>query len=81
MTENDPLVDSAANQGLWAEMSVYPAAYLTDPRVRWEAVDDLTARLYIPWRRVSRSSPSTSTRRPGAFCVWKPCATEMPNLA
>jgi hypothetical protein len=50
VTENDPLVDSAANQGLWAEMSVYPAAYLTDGRARWEAVDDLTARLYIPWK-------------------------------
>ena len=50
VTENDPLVDSAANQGLWAEMSIYPAAYLTDARVRWEAVDDRTARLYVPWQ-------------------------------
>jgi hypothetical protein len=50
VTENDPAVDSAANQGLWAEMSVYPAAYLTDERVRWEAVDETTARLYVPWQ-------------------------------
>ena len=50
VVENDPLVDSAGNQGLWAEMSVYPAAFLTDGRARWEAVDDLTAKLYIPWR-------------------------------
>jgi hypothetical protein len=47
--ENDPAVDSAANQGLWAEMSIYPAAFLTDGRARWEAVDDRTARLYVPW--------------------------------
>jgi hypothetical protein len=50
VTENDPLVDGAANQGLWAEMSIYPAYFLTDGRARWEAVDEVTARLYIPWR-------------------------------
>lgn len=50
VTENDPLVDSAANQGLWAEMSIYPAYFLTDGRARWEAVDAGTARLYVPWR-------------------------------
>ena len=50
VAENDPSVDSAANQGLWAEMSVYPAGYLTDKRVRWEAVDDTTARLHVPWQ-------------------------------
>jgi hypothetical protein len=49
VVENDPAVNSAGNQGLWAEMSVYPAAFLTDGRARWEAVDDLTARLYVPW--------------------------------
>jgi hypothetical protein len=43
-------VNSAGNQGLWAEMSAYPAAYLTDPRARWEAMDDVTARLHIPWQ-------------------------------
>jgi hypothetical protein len=50
VVENDPAVNSAANQGLWAEMSVYPAAFLTDGRARWEAVDDRTARLHIPWQ-------------------------------
>jgi hypothetical protein len=50
VVENDPLVNSAANQGLWAEMSAYPAYFLTDGRARWEAVDDNTARLYVPWQ-------------------------------
>jgi hypothetical protein len=50
VVENDPTVDSAGNQGLWAEMSTYPAAYLTDGRARWEAMDDVTARLYVPWK-------------------------------
>lgn len=50
VTKNDPLVDGAANQGLWAEMSIYPAYFLTDGRARWEAVDEVTARLHVPWR-------------------------------
>jgi hypothetical protein len=49
VVENDPGVDSAANQGLWAEATAYPAVFLTDPRVRWEAVDGTTARVYVPF--------------------------------
>ncbi len=44
-----PCVDSAANQGLWVEMFAFPAVFLTDPRVRWEAVDDTSARMYAPF--------------------------------
>jgi hypothetical protein len=47
--ENDPGVDSAANQGLWAETLAYPALYLTDPRVRWEPIDETHARLHVPF--------------------------------
>jgi hypothetical protein len=47
--ENSAGVDSAANQGKWAETMVYPAVFLTDPRVGWEAVDDGTARVYVPF--------------------------------
>ncbi len=50
VTENELTVDSAANQGLWAEMRSYPSSYLADKRTRWEAVDDQTARLYVPWQ-------------------------------
>ncbi len=49
VVENDPGVDSAANQGLWAEATAYPAVFLTDPRVQWEAVDDTTANLHVPF--------------------------------
>ena len=49
VVENDPKVDSAANQGLWAESLAYPAIFVTDPRVRWEAVDDTHARLCVPY--------------------------------
>jgi hypothetical protein len=44
-----PFTQGAANQGLWAEMTAYPAYYLTDPRARWEAVDNDTAKLYFPY--------------------------------
>ena len=49
VVENDPGVDSAANQGLWVETLMFPSVFLTDPRARWEAVDDTTARLYAPF--------------------------------
>lgn len=50
VVENDPGVDSAANQGLWGETFMFPAVFLTDRRVRWEAIDNTTARVYIPFR-------------------------------
>jgi hypothetical protein len=47
--ENDPCTDSSANQGLWAESLAYPAILLTDPRVRWESIDETHASLYVPY--------------------------------
>lgn len=49
VVENDPNVDGAANQGLWGETFAFPSVFLTDPRVRWEAVDDVMARLHVPF--------------------------------
>ena len=47
--DNAPQANQAANLGMWAETMSMPAAYLMDSRVRWEAVDDLTAWLVVPF--------------------------------
>ena len=49
VVENDPGVDSAANQGLWAESLAFPAVLLTDARIRWEALDATHATLIVPF--------------------------------
>jgi len=46
---NDPYSNQAANLTLWAEAIWFPAIWLTDPRVHWEAVDENTALLYVPF--------------------------------
>lgn len=46
--ENDPKTDLAANLALWGESIGFPSLYITDPRARWEAIDDTHARLVVP---------------------------------
>ncbi len=42
-------IDQAANLTLWAEAVWMPAIWLTDVQVRWEAIDDRTALLIVPF--------------------------------
>jgi hypothetical protein len=49
VVENEPKVDLAANLTLWAEACWLPSVLATDPRVRWEPIDALTARLIVPF--------------------------------
>jgi hypothetical protein len=46
---NAPQANQAANLGMWAETLSMPAVLLTDPRVRWEPLDDVTAVLVVPF--------------------------------
>lgn len=46
---DQPKTNRAGIQGYWSEVLAWvPSIALTDPRVRWKAVDDTTARLYLP---------------------------------
>jgi hypothetical protein len=46
---DDPNTNQAANLALWAEAGWFPAVWITDPRARWQAVDEHTVILFVPY--------------------------------
>lgn len=49
LEETGERIDQAQNLVLWGEAIWTPSLYFTDPRVRWEAVDEHAARLVVPF--------------------------------
>lgn len=63
-TYDDPNANQGANLAVWAEACWFPSVWLTDARVRWEAVDEYTALLFVPFEEdeenfVVRFNPKT----------------------
>lgn len=54
ITQGEAKINQAANLGLWAEAIWFPAILLSDPRVRWEPVDNHTALLVVPFGEQSQ---------------------------
>lgn len=47
--ETGEKIAQGQNLAVWAEAVLMPSVFVTDSRARWEAIDDMTARLVVPF--------------------------------
>lgn len=52
---DDPNSNQGANLALWAEGAWFPSLWVTDARAYWQAVDENTAILYVPFEEGEES--------------------------
>jgi hypothetical protein len=52
---DDENSNQGANLALWAEATWFPSLWITDPRVHWEAIDENSALLFVPYEQSEES--------------------------
>ena len=52
---DDASTNQAANLAVWAEAAWFPSVWITDPRVRWEPIDEHTALLFVPFEGIQEN--------------------------
>ena len=73
---DDASTNQGANLAVWAEAGWFPSIWLTDPRVRWESVDEKTALLFVPFEDRKKTSSCASIQKQVCSTRWKPCGSE-----
>jgi hypothetical protein len=69
---DNPKLDQGGNLGMWAETIQWmPAVLITDPNVRWEAVDDTTALLVVPFGEAEERFVVRFSERTGEIVYWE----------
>jgi hypothetical protein len=48
---NDANSNQGANLALWAEGAWFPSLWISDPRAHWQAIDDTTTALFVPYEK------------------------------
>jgi hypothetical protein len=48
---NDANSNQGANLALWAEGAWFPSLWISDARAHWQAIDDTTAALFVPYEK------------------------------